>query len=56
MHFCVCVYIIQTNVYANTATCNTQTDRNNDVTAEDMMTRLAGRRERQPLVSGENKP
>ena len=34
----------------------THGDRNNDVTAEDMMTRQAGRRERQTLVSGENTP
>lgn len=41
-----------------TATCNTQTDRDNDVTAEDMRTRQAGRRERQrpTLVTGGNTP
>lgn len=45
-------------MYAQTATCSTQTDRNNDATAEDMMTRQAGRRERhrQTLVTGENTP
>lgn len=45
-------------MYTQTATCSTQTDRNIDATAEDMMTRQAGRRERhrQTLATGENTP
>lgn len=54
----LCTYRHKNNVYTNTSACNTQIDRNNNMTAEDVRTRQAGRRERQrqTLVTGEDTP